>query len=196
MRKTYAYDFKIKIREYDSKKVTTVRKGCEVDHAPLISKFQAVKEVSHENKFPVTFSSAEYKAENILNREFHSDKPQQKVLTDITEFKYGNNKLYMCATYDLFDKSILSYELSHTANTELILKVLKNSYSGDAVQGALLHSDRGIIHSMSRVGRCIDNGSMEGFFGNIKYEKYYLNKYIKLEELEKDIYEYSELHPT
>jgi len=151
-------------------------------------------------------SSAEYKAENILNREFHSDKPQQKVLTDITEFKYGNNKLYMCATYDLYDKSILSYELSNTANTELVLKVLKNSYSGDPVEGALLHSDRGsqftskeyhaalkergIIHSMSRVGKCIDNGPMEGFFGNIKCEKYYLKKYIKLEELENDIHEY------
>ncbi|MGL5230793.1 MAG: transposase [Cetobacterium sp.] len=112
-----------------------------------------------------------------MNREFHSDNPQQKVLTDITEFKYGNNKLYMCATYDLFDKSILSYELSHPANTELVLKILKNSYSGDAVQGALLHSDRGIIHSMSRVGKCIDNGPMKGFFGNIKCEKYYLKKF-------------------
>lgn len=141
-----------------------------------------------------------------MNREFDSNKLEQKVLRDITEFKYGNNKVYMCATYDLFDKSILSYELSHTANTELVLKVLKNSYSGDIVEGAILHSDKGsqftskeyhvagITHSMSRVGKCIDNGPMEGFFGNIKCEKYYLKKYIKLEELENDIHEYIKVY--
>lgn len=134
-------------------------------------------------------SSAEYKVENILNREFHSNKPKQKVLTDITEFKYGNSKIYMCATFDLFDKSILSYELSDRANTDLVIKTLKNSYNEAIGLERLLHSDRGsqftsseyrkalkelgITHSMSRVGKCIDNGPMEGFFGNIKCEKYY-----------------------
>ena len=47
-----------------------------------------------------------------------------------------------------------------------------------------------ITHSMSRVGKCIDNGPMEGLFGNIKVEKYYLKKYKTLSELEKDISEY------
>lgn len=151
-------------------------------------------------------SSAEYKVENILNREFHSNKPKQKVLTDITEFKYGNSKIYMCATFDLFDKSILSYELSDRANTDLVIKTLKNSYNKAIDLERLLHSDRGsqftsleykkalkelgITHSMSRVGKCIDNGPMEGFFGNIKCEKYYLKKYKKLSELEKDIHDY------
>ena len=64
-------------------------------------------------------NSAEYKVENFFN------KTQQKVLIDIIEFKYGNNKLYMCARYDLFDKSILPYKPSHTVNIELVLKVKK-----------------------------------------------------------------------
>lgn len=73
-------------------------------------------------------SSAKYKAENILNREFSSTVPKQKILTDITEFKYGiDKKIYMCATFDLYDKSILSYSISSKANTELVLKVLENS---------------------------------------------------------------------
>lgn len=152
-------------------------------------------------------SSAEYKAENILNREFSAEISQQKVLTDITEFKYGiNEKIYMCATLDLYDKSILSYSLSNKANTELVLKVLENSYTKMIPKNAVLHSDRGtqftsleykealeklgITHSMSRVGKCIDNGPMEGFFGNIKTEKYYLKKYSTLDELEADISNY------
>ena len=106
----------------------------------------------------------------------------------------------------MYDKSILSYSLSDKANTKLVLEVLINSFSSKKRRKTILHSDRGkqftsleykqaleklgIIHSMSRVGRCIDNGPMEGFFGNIKTEKYYLKKYKNLEELEKDIKEY------
>lgn len=152
-------------------------------------------------------SSAEYKAENILNRQFSADVAEQKILTDITEFKYGvGKKIYMCATFDLYDKSILSYSLSDKANTELVLKVLENSYTKEIPKNSILHSDRGaqftsleyketleklgVTHSMSRVGKCIDNGPMEGFFGNIKSEKYYLKKYSNLEELERDISDY------
>lgn len=89
-------------------------------------------------------SSAEYKAENILNREFTALAPQSKVLTDITEFKYGNDKkIYLCASLDLYDKSILSFSLSDKANTELVLKVLRNSFTSEKKERRILHSDRG-----------------------------------------------------
>ena len=166
-----------------------------------------ISSVIRKKKKQYPKSSAEYKAENILNREFTALAPQSKVLTDITEFKYGKDKkIYLCATLDLYDKSILSYSLSDKANTKLVLEVLRNSFSSKKRRKTILHSDRGkqftsleykqaleklgIIHSMSRVGKCIDNGPMEGFFGNIKTEKYYLKKYKNLEELEKDIKEY------
>lgn len=166
-----------------------------------------IASVIRKKKKKYTKSTAEYKAENILSREFSANAPQVKVLTDITEFKYqGDKKIYMCATFDLYDKSILAYSLSDKANTELVLKTLIESYDGIPPKNSLLHSDRGcqftslefkekleelgIKHSMSRVGKCIDNGPMEGFFGNIKSEKYHLKKYSTLEELEKDIHEY------
>ncbi|MGL5056456.1 MAG: IS3-like element ISEnfa5 family transposase, partial [Fusobacteriaceae bacterium] len=61
---------------------------------------------------------------------FSAEVAEQKILTDITEFKYGvDKKIYMCATFDLYDKSILSYSLSNKANTELVLKVLESSYT-------------------------------------------------------------------
>lgn len=152
-------------------------------------------------------SSAEYKAENILNREFTAQKPLEKVLTDISEFKYGaGKKVYMCATLDLYDRSILSYSISTRATLELALETLRNSYQEKSNEKRILHSDRGcqftsyeykrelerlgISHSMSRVGKCIDNGPMEGFWGNLKTEKYYLKKYEKKEELEEAIASY------
>lgn len=166
-----------------------------------------ISSVIRRKKKKYTKNSAEYKAENILNREFSADIPQHKVLTDITEFKYGKDKkIYMCATLDLHDRSILSYSLSEKSDTKLVLEVLQNSFSKTVSNNTILHTDRGrqftsseykkalenlgITHSMSRVGKCIDNGPMEGFFGTIKVEKYYLNRYNTLEELKNDISEY------
>lgn len=112
----------------------------------------------------------------------------------------------MCAALDLYDRSILSYSLSEKADTKLVLEVLQNSFNKPVGHKKILHTDRGsqftsleyrktlenlgITHSMSRVGKCIDNGPMEGFFGNIKVEKYYLKKYETLCELKNDISEY------
>lgn len=152
-----------------------------------------------------------YTSENILNREFNSTSSAEKVLTDITEFKYGSNKkAYLCVIYDLFDKSIISYSLAHNANTSLVLDVYKKACNSLKSPILLLHSDRGCqytslefkkillenntIHSMSRAGKCIDNGPMEGFFGSIKSEKYYLNKYETYQKLEKDIEDYIQFY--
>lgn len=152
-------------------------------------------------------SSTEYKVENILNREFTAQKPLEKVLTDITEFKYSDGKkVYMCVTMDLYDRSILSYSISTRATLELVLKTLRNSYRERSNEKRILQSDRdyqftsyeykrelerlGIAHSMPRVRKCIDNGQMEGFLGSLKVEKYYLKKYEKKEELEEAISSY------
>lgn len=143
----------------------------------------------------------DYVADNVLAREFTAEKPNQKWCTDVTEFKYGNGKkAYLSAIIDLYDKSVVSYVLSHSNNNELVFKTIrpvirqlsKNEFP-------LLHSDRGyqytskefkrimekakLTHSMSRVGRCIDNGPIEAFWGTLKVEKYYLHKFETYEEL-------------
>lgn len=143
----------------------------------------------------------DYVAENVLAREFTAEKPNQKWCTDVTEFKYGNGKkAYLSAIIDLYDKSIVSYVLSHSNNNELVFKTISpalRQLSKD--EFPLLHSDRGyqytskefkrimekakLTHSMSRVGRCIDNGPIEAFWGTLKVEKYYLHKFETYEEL-------------
>lgn len=143
---------------------------------------------------------ANYVAENVLAREFTSEKPNQKWCTDVTESKYGNGKeAYLSAIIDHYDKSIVSYILGHY-NNNLVFKTIRpaiNQLSKDV--SPLLHSDRGyqytpkefkrimekaeMVHSMSRVGRCIDNGPIEAFWGTLKIEKYYLHKFDSLEAL-------------
>jgi putative transposase len=146
-------------------------------------------------------------AENILNREFTAEKPNEKWVTDVTEFKYGQSrKAYLSAIRDLYDGSIVSYVLGHANNNQLVFKTLDQATVLLDREHPLIHSDRGFQYtskgfkrkidaakmtlSMSRVGRCIDNGPMESFFGTLKCEKYYLHKYKTFEELSIAIDEY------
>lgn len=139
-------------------------------------------------------------AENLLNREFSADKPNQKWVTDVAEFKYGTSqKAYLSAIMDLHDKSIVGYVLGHSNNNDLVFKTLDMAIEASPGASPMVHSDRGyqytsygfkrildsagITHSMSRVSKCIDNGPMEGFWGILKCEMYYLNKYYTYEDL-------------
>ncbi|MED4003760.1 IS3 family transposase [Priestia aryabhattai] len=146
-------------------------------------------------------------SENVLNREFTSNKPNEKWVTDVTELKYGSSKkAYLSAIRDLYDGSIISYILGHSNNTKLVFETLDKATNLLNGEHPLLHSDRGfqytshgfkrkiakakMTQSMSRVGRCIDNGPMESFWGTLKSEKYYLHKYGTFEDLSKAINEY------
>lgn len=143
----------------------------------------------------------DYVAENVLAREFTAEMPNQKWCTDVTEFKYGNGKkAYLSAIIDLYDKSVVSYVLGHSNNNDLVFKTVRPAIRTlQDNEFPLLHSDRGyqytskefkrildkaeMIHSMSRVGRCIDNGPIESFWGTLKVEKYYLYKFDTFEAL-------------
>ena len=125
---------------------------------------------------------AEYTAENILNREFSSDRQNEKWVTDITELKYGSgSKAYLSAVLDLYGRNIVAFSLSRRNNTPLVLDTFEQAFQKYPDAKPLLHSDRGVQYtsrsfrkemkragvcqSMSRVGRCLDNAPMEGFWG-------------------------------
>lgn len=146
--------------------------------------------------------------ENILNREFKADKPNEKWLTDVTEFKVSGTttKLYLSAIIDLYDNSVVAHKLGTSNNNPLVFETYDLAILNNPDAKPIFHSDRGYqytsrtfkhkldtqgaIQSMSRVGRCIDNGPMEGFFGIIKSEMYYLNKYNDINVLKNDIDNY------
>jgi putative transposase len=172
-----------------------------------LMKLAGIQSVIRRKRKKYKPSTPQHVAENILNREFTAEKPHEKWLTDVTEMKYGaSQKAYLSAILDLYDGSIVSYVLGTSNNNPLVFKTFDLALEANPGAKPLLHSDRGfqytspsfkrkidkaeMVQSMSRVGRCIDNGPMEAFWGTLKSEKYYLNKYSTFEELKEDIEDY------
>lgn len=161
-------------------------------------------------------STPEVTAENVLNRDFHADAPNEKWLTDVTEFKYyvgvEVRKLYLSAILDLYDRRIVAYKIGTGNNNQLVFTTFDDAVNNNPNAHPLFHSDRGFQYtnktfhqklmdagmrqSMSRVGRCIDNGPMEGYWGLLKSEMYYLKKFYSKQELIEAIENYIEFYNT
>ncbi|AGY78256.2 MULTISPECIES: IS3 family transposase [Clostridium] len=172
-----------------------------------------MKSVIRRKKKNYVPSTPQVTAENILDREFHADKPNKKWLTDVTEFKLTDGtKAYLSAILDLHDNSIVSYVLGHSNNNHLVFQTLDKAIEANPNASPLFHSDRGFqytsksfkkkldnigaVQSMSRVSKCIDNGPMEGFWGIIKAEMYYLTKFHNFDELQYSIDKYINFYNT
>ena len=145
----------------------------------------------------------QYVAENLLNRNFHADKPNEKWLTDVTEFKWYEgievHKVYLSAILDLYDRRIVAYVIGDRNDNPLVFKTFDQAVKANPNAHPLFHSDRGFQYtsrafhhrlkkagmqqSMSRVAKCIDNGPMEGFWGILKRERYYGNRFTTKKEL-------------
>jgi transposase InsO family protein len=148
-------------------------------------------------------SNPQYTAANLLNRKFHADAPNQKWLTDVTEFKWYEgpavHKVYLSAILDLYDRRIVSYVIRDTNDNALVFETFDQAVVENPDAHPLFHSDRGfqytnrtfhaklekagMMQSMSRVGKCIDNGPMEGFWGILKRERYYGRRFTSREKL-------------
>jgi putative transposase len=160
-------------------------------------------------------------APNILQRNFKTVKPNKKWATDITEFKVLGNKLYLSPIIDLFNGEIISYDLSEKPDFKQVVAMLKMSFKKISNhKNLILHSDqgwqyqmkqyrrllqdKGIIQSMSRkdlrlriktvVFTIKSNAVIGTFFGILKSELFYLNKYESISQLKKDIKEYLEYY--
>lgn len=179
----------------------------------LLMKSVHMQAVIRRKKKHYVMSEPRVTAENVLNREFTANSPNEKWLTDVTEFKLLNGKkAYLSAILDLHDKSIVAYALGRANNNHLVFDTFDRAVSANLGAHPLFHSDRGYqytnrqfkakpdgIHatqSMSRSGRCIDNGPMEGFWGILKSEMYYLRQFHTFEELKKAIDEYMDFYNT
>lgn len=152
-----------------------------------------------------------YIADNVLNRDFSADRPDQKWVTDVSEFKYGADsdhphKLYLSAVLDLYGRIPVSYVISDHNDNRLVFDTYDRAHAKRPWASPLFHSDRGfqytskgfhdrlekarMVQSMSRVGHCTDNGVMEGFWGILKREFYYGKKFRTREELVNAIVKY------
>ncbi|WP_317163833.1 IS3 family transposase, partial [Flavobacterium ichthyis] len=143
-------------------------------------------------------------APNILERNFKATAPNQKWATDITEFNVSGKKLYLSPIIDLFNQEIISYELTERPVFNQVVTMLKKAFKRIPNRtNLMLHSDqgwqyqmshyrtllkkKGIIQSMSRKGNCLDNAVIENFFGTLKSEMFYTQKFKSIEQLKKEI---------
>ena len=146
-------------------------------------------------------------APNILERNFKATAPNQKWATDITEFNVSGKKLYLSPIIDLFNQEIISYELTERPVFNQVAMMLKKAFKKIPNNTNLtLHSDqgwqyqmkqyqhllkeKGITQSMSRKGNCLDNAIIENFFGTLKSELFYIQKFANVEELKNEIKQY------
>lgn len=178
-----------------------------------LMKIIGMKSVCRKKKYDYIKSTPEVTAENVLNRNFKAEHTCEKWLTDVTEFKNGNGgKTYLSAILDLGDRSIVSYIIGHSNNNALVFETFDLAVANHPDAKPIFHSDRGfqytnkifkskldkagMIQSMSRVAHCIDNGPMEGFWGILKSEMYYLHKFNDYESLKKAIEKYINFYNT
>lgn len=136
-------------------------------------------------------------AKNFLHREFHADKPNEKWLTDVTEFKYyigvEVHKIYLSAILDLCDRRIVSYKISTHNDNSLVMDTFDQAVTAEPDAHPLFHSDRGFPYtsqafysrlkkhhmkqSMSRVAHCRRIlGNLKT--GNVLWETLYIKRRI------------------
>ncbi len=146
-------------------------------------------------------------APNILNRNFTAEAPNEKWVTDITEFKLFGEKLYLSTVLDLFNGEVITYTIGSRPTYSLVSEMLEKALERLPKKHKLLiHSDQGwhyqmkqyrhalesrrIIQSMSRKGNCYDNSVMENFFGIMKSEFLYLKEFESIEHFKSELEKY------
>ena len=170
-----------------------LQKGIDVSRRTV---YRAMQEggLLHKKRTPhgITKATTEIQEqENLIKRDFHADRPLQKLLTDISEIQCADGKLYVSPVLDCFSGEILALEMRDNMKKELCIDTVRQLQAqyGKHLQGAILHSDRGsqytseefseelrslgIIQSLSGTGHCFDNARMESFFATLKKEKIY-----------------------
>ncbi|WP_157277501.1 IS3 family transposase [Paenibacillus taiwanensis] len=146
-------------------------------------------------------------APNIIERDFQATKPNEKWVTDITEFKLFGEKLYLSPILDLYNGEIITYTIDsrpvYTLVSTMLEQAFKRLHNEDTL---LIHSDqgwhyqmaqyrdalqeRGITQSMSRKGNCYDNAVMESFFGILKSEFLYIEEFESIEQFKEELVAY------
>lgn len=184
------YGYRRLTDEYNSRH----EKNYNVKRIHRLTKAVGLQAVIRRRKPEYHRSRPEVTAENVLNRNFVALRPNEKWLTDVTEMKYGNGeRLYLSAIMDLKGRDIVSYVIGRCNNNELVFNTFDQAVAKYPGAHPIFHSDRGfqytnrlfrakldaagMTQSMSRIGRCIDNGPMEGFWGILKCEMYYLKHF-------------------
>lgn len=149
-------------------------------------------------------------SDNVLNRHFAAQRPNQKWVTDITYIRVRGKWNYLASVMDLYSRAIVGWAIDDGMSEALVIRALQMAIETRSPEpGLIIHSDRGVqyrsvkyqdlihsvgaISSMSRRSNCWDNAVMESFFSRLKVELVYGEKYHSIQELKSSIFEYIEI---
>ena len=167
----------------------------------VVKKYKATTNSNHN--LPV--------AENLLNREFAAERPNQKWVSDITFVATDEGWLYVAGMMDLYGREVIGWAMGERMTKELVIDCLNqaNTHRGNP-RGVLVHSDRGSqycsrdyqkllaksdhICSMSRKANCWDNAPMESFWGKLKQEWLYGKRFRTREDAKREVFWYIEVY--
>ena len=152
----------------------------------VMNKYGLLSEIRRRRKY-MHMGQHLHKYENLLNRNFHADRPNQKWVTDISYIHTNQGVLYLSAVRDLYDNSIVTYKTGTEQTINLVINTIRAAKEKETVTAEVqLHSDQGfqytsrayfnltkeygITPSMSRRGNCYDNAMAENFFSILKSE--------------------------
>ena len=163
----------------------------------VMQKYNLLSEVRRKKYH--NYGNVLHKYDNLLDRDFNADRPNQKWVTDISYIKTQQGTLYLSVIRDLYDNSIVAYKTGTEQNVNLVLSTIRAAKRKEKVTAELqLHSDQGfqytsnqyfkltksynITPSMSRKGNPYDNAMAENFFSILKTECIYRTKLRTYEE--------------
>jgi len=174
----------------------------------VMKKYGLLSEIRRRRKW-VNLGQQSHKYENLLNRQFHADKPNSKWVTDISYIQTKEGVLYLSMIRDLYDNSIVAYRTANQQTVNLVLDTIRLAMKIERKKVAAelqLHSDQGfqytsqayfkltqsygITPSMSRKGNPYDNAMAENFFSILKTECIYRHKPRTLKEADELIDKY------
>jgi transposase InsO family protein len=183
--------------------------GLVVNHKKVqrLMKLLGLKSLVRPKKYKSYRGGLSSVAPNILARQFQANRPNLKWVSDVTEFNVRGDKLYLSPVMDLYNGEIVAYDTARTAQMPLVSNMLERALRKlGKHQTPLIHSDQGwqyqmpayqsllrqygLTQSMSRKGNCLDNASMESFFGVLKSEFFYLSRFESIESLKTGLSQY------
>ncbi|MEX3935789.1 IS3 family transposase [Paraburkholderia phymatum] len=196
---------------YGYRRVTAVirQEGRRINHKTvqrLMGELQ-LKSCVRVKKYRAYRGQIGHVAPNVLERNFAAQRPNEKWVTDVTEFNVSGQKLYLSPIMDLYNGEIVAYETARRPLFNMVGSMLRKAFDRlGADERPILHSDQGwqyrmpdyrrhlenrkVTQSMSRKGNCLDNAAMESFFGTLKAEFYHVNEFSSIDELRAGVDDY------
>lgn len=218
-------ELKCRIREiyddnygrYGYRRITMAlkREACVVNHKVIqrLMNVMTLKAAIRVKRYSSWRGQRGETVDNLLQRNFKANGPNEKWVTDVTEFAVNGRKLYFSPIIDLFNNEVISYSISERPTMPMIDDMLIKAFARmDADSNPVLHSDQGwqyrhrwyqyqlrefgVLQSMSRKGNCLDNACAECFFGTLKSECFYTRKFNDVDELKVALEDYIRYYNT